>query len=153
MAKQVDLDEIDIPKVDLGEYRFSPPSSMGWSAAEYEKLLNNPEEGIQKETFSPPEVPQTTLTELSLSDDRRVSISLDNVPKDKEDGSLNEVTVEPTEKEKAQEKKAEKSENQEKKEPSAEEKAPADDYIISENPPAKPWLAKRLSVFTLKNSE
>ncbi|HEX7065116.1 MAG TPA: hypothetical protein VF199_08645 [Bacillales bacterium] len=33
-------EENGITQVDLQEYEFSPPGSMGWTAKEYEKLID-----------------------------------------------------------------------------------------------------------------
>lgn len=70
MTVPENLEKLVIPLVNLEDYRFSPPGSMGWSEAEYEQLITDPERTIQTETFSPPEVPQTEWVELSLSEER-----------------------------------------------------------------------------------
>lgn len=144
MAEPVNLDEIKIPKVDLEHYRFSPPGSMGWSAAEYDQLLNHPEIGIQTETFSPPEVPNTSLTELSLSSERLVSGEMAEKPEKVRSSAA--VDAE-TPKEKTEVKKEKKKEIQEEKTESEHKKVPDPTYIVSENPPAKPWIAERSNLF------
>ncbi|WP_100488063.1 hypothetical protein [Sporolactobacillus pectinivorans] len=144
MAKPVNLDEIKIPKVDLEHYRFSPPGSMGWSAAEYDQLLNHPEIGIQTETFSPPEVPDTSLTELSLSSEHLVSGEMTEKP-EKVHSSIDVDDEIP--KEKTEVKKEKTKGIHEEKTESEKIKVPDPTYVVSENPPAKPWIAKKFNLF------
>jgi hypothetical protein len=132
VTERVNLDNLTIPIVDLDRYRFSPPGSMGWSEAEYEQLITDPERTIQTDTFSPPKVPQTEWTELSAS-------------KDRADGSLpatekmviETVGTEIPVKEASDLEKAETTPiNEEQKNDYSRS-----DYIPSPNPPARPWLA------------
>lgn len=147
MAKSVDHDEFKIRKVDLEAYRFSPPGSMGWSAAEYEHILNHPEAAVvQSESFSPPGVPSTELEELSASPDRKVDLETleksipRTVPVVSRDKNKKESSV-------AAEKAIQKigvSENSEDQIREEREKDENEGYIIDTNPPAKPWLAKNI---------
>lgn len=147
MAKSVDHDEFKIRKVDLEAYRFSPPGSMGWSAAEYEHILNHPEATVvQSESFSPPEVPSTELEELSASPDRKVDLETleksipRTVPDVSRDKNKKESSV-------AAEKAIQKtglSESNEDQITEEREKDENEGYIIDTNPPAKPWLAKNI---------
>lgn len=129
MTEPVNLDNITIPVVDLDLYRFSPPGSMGWSEAEYEQLITDPERTIQTDTFSPPRVPQTEWTELSASKDRIDSVlpATEDIDKGRTGTALpvNEVpdteTVETV--------------------PSGDESQ--EDFIRTPNPPARPWLASQ----------
>lgn len=147
MAKSVDHDEFKIRKVDLEAYRFSPPGSMGWSAAEYEHILNHPEAAVvQSESFSPPDVPSTELEELSASPDRKVDLETleksipRTVPDVSRDKNKKESSV-------AAEKAIQKtglSESNEDQITEEREKDENEGYIIDTNPPAKPWLAKNI---------
>lgn len=147
MAKSVDHDEFKIRKVDLEAYRFSPPGSMGWSAAEYEHILNHPEAAVvQSESFSPPDVPSTELEELSASPDRKVDLETleksipRTVPDVSRDKNKKESSV-------AAEKVIQKtgiSESSEDQITEEREKDENEGYIIDTNPPAKPWLAKNI---------
>ncbi|EST12494.1 hypothetical protein [Sporolactobacillus laevolacticus] len=147
MAKSVDHDEFKIRKVDLEAYRFSPPGSMGWSAAEYEHILNHPEAAVvQSESFSPPSVPSTELEELSASPDRKVDLETleksipRTVPDVSRDKNKKESSV-------AAEKAIQKtglSESSEDQITDEREKDENEGYIIDTNPPAKPWLAKNI---------
>lgn len=147
MAKSVDHDEFKIRKVDLEAYRFSPPGSMGWSAAEYEHILNHPETAVvQSESFSPPDVPSTELEELSASPDRKVDLETleksipRTVPDVSRDKNKKESSV-------AAEKVIQKtgiSESSEDQITEEREKDENEGYIIDTNPPAKPWLANNI---------
>lgn len=56
-----------IPKLDLEDFRFSPPGSMGWSYAEYEKIIESGQAELEVDTTSSlksPPVPTTDLKEL-----------------------------------------------------------------------------------------
>ncbi|MCA0987843.1 hypothetical protein [Guptibacillus algicola] len=56
-----------IPKLDLEDFRFSPPGSMGWSYAEYEKIIDSGQAELEVDTTSSlktPPVPTTDLKEL-----------------------------------------------------------------------------------------
>ncbi|RYM05628.1 hypothetical protein EWH99_05335 [Sporolactobacillus sp. THM7-7] len=71
-----DNDAFAIPKVDLEQYRFSPPGPMGWSASEYEKILDDPEKKMQESaSFAPPAVPSATLIALPQSSAREAILS------------------------------------------------------------------------------
>lgn len=56
-----------IPKLDLEEFQFSPPGSMGWSYAEYEKIVDSDDQVLTVNTtsnLSSPPVPNQPLREL-----------------------------------------------------------------------------------------
>jgi hypothetical protein len=157
MAKSVDHDEFNIRKVDLEAYRFSPPGSMGWSAAEYEHILNHPEAAVvQSESFSPPGVPSTELQELSASPDRKVDLetleksiprTVPVVGRDKNKKAKSNLIEIKEESSVAAEKAIQKigiSESSEDQVREEREKDENEGYIIDTNPPAKPWLAKNI---------
>lgn len=129
MTEPVNLDNITIPVVDLDLYRFSPPGSMGWSEAEYEQLITDPERTIQTDTFSPPRVPQTEWTELSVSEDR-----VDSVLPEKEEIDTDKTGTAVPANEVPDTETAEIA-------PSSDE--PKEDFIQTPNPPARPWLASQ----------
>lgn len=59
-----------IPKLDLGKFTFSPPGPMGWNMAEYEKMLQNPDELVLNETAVNSQLHsllKNDLVELSMS--------------------------------------------------------------------------------------
>lgn len=128
------LDKLIIPLVNLDDYRFSPPGSMGWSEAEYEQLITDPERTIQTNTFSPPEVPQTDWIELSLSKERAA------VGSASESGSSAERASGLTEP-----KPAETEETNPDQTRAKSKTGRAEVYIQSPNPPALPWLALSVS--------
>ncbi|WP_347550690.1 hypothetical protein ABFG93_03510 [Pseudalkalibacillus hwajinpoensis] len=67
MAHTSQHDIESIPKLDLEEFQFSPPGSMGWSYAEYEKIVDSDELELEVNTTSKvshPDVPKKTLKEL-----------------------------------------------------------------------------------------
>jgi hypothetical protein len=158
MTKEMSLNDFEIRKVDLETYRFSPPGSMGWSAAEYEHILNHPEAASSSESFSPPGVPSTALQELSSSLEHQVELqSLDvqssedstaRIPKKEDEKKPNIIEIKnksiisnekETNKANQLESEAENQEDPDKEEDSG--------YIIDPNPPAKPWLANHLISF------
>ena len=60
---------LSIPKLDLEEFHFSPPGSMGWSYAEYEKIVDSDEEQLEMTATSnitPSTVPDQPLIELPV---------------------------------------------------------------------------------------
>jgi hypothetical protein len=150
------LEKLIIPIVDLDRYRFSPPGSMGWSEAEYEELITDPERTIQTETFSPPEVPQAEWVELSVSKDR-ADLPFSNKQERANDTVDALVAETPPEKnlEQSPEKNPEQNigELSEKEIPNREKAAAREvndrsieeEYVQSPNPPARPWLAKQVS--------
>ncbi|MDQ0483394.1 hypothetical protein [Guptibacillus hwajinpoensis] len=67
MAQTSEQEHSTIPKLDLEEFQFSPPGSMGWSYAEYEKIVDSDEQILTVDTtstLSSPPVPNQTLREL-----------------------------------------------------------------------------------------
>ncbi|WP_377889558.1 hypothetical protein [Alkalihalobacillus sp. R86527] len=66
-----------IPKLELEEFRFSPPGSMGWSYAEYEKIIDSGQQALEVDTNSSltsPPIPSTTLKELPHGDGTIIDI-------------------------------------------------------------------------------
>ena len=60
---------LSIPKLDLEEFHFSPPGSMGWSYAEYEKIVDSDEEQLEMtstSTITSSMVPDQPLIELPV---------------------------------------------------------------------------------------
>ncbi|MYL63549.1 hypothetical protein GLW07_09305 [Bacillus hwajinpoensis] len=57
---------MSIPKLDLEEFHFSPPGSMGWSYAEYEKIVDHDDEKLEITTTSnlPKTIASQNLVEL-----------------------------------------------------------------------------------------
>ncbi|WP_010631703.1 hypothetical protein [Sporolactobacillus vineae] len=166
MTLPENLKKLIIPIVDLDRYRFSPPGSMGWSEAEYEELITDPERTIQTETFSPPEVPQEEWVELSVSKDRAggdLPFSSEHErASDTVDASATVTPPDKRPKQRSPEKKSKQS--PEKKLEQRTEELPGkeipdrektavlevndpliEEYVKSPNPPARPWLAKQVT--------
>ncbi|RYL93267.1 hypothetical protein [Sporolactobacillus sp. THM19-2] len=145
MAEQ---DPFKIPKVDLETYRFSPPGSMGWSAQDYEKLLNHSEEPDVSDPFLPPLIPQDALTELASSVEYQIELpvvrDIENTPSEVQREDIKPVDV-----------KQKKTTGQPKQEPvresdghdTSEKESIYQDLILTGNPPAKPWMADQLTTF------
>lgn len=59
---------MSIPKLDLEEFHFSPPGSMGWSYAEYEKIVDHDDEKLEITTTSnlSNTIPSKNLVELPV---------------------------------------------------------------------------------------
>lgn len=59
---------MSIPKLDLEEFHFSPPGSMGWSYAEYEKIVDHNDEKLEITTTSalPTTIASKNLVELPV---------------------------------------------------------------------------------------
>jgi hypothetical protein len=152
MTKEMSLNDFEIRKVDLEAYRFSPPGSMGWSAAEYEHILNHPEASPSTDFFSPPDVPLTVVQELSPSLEHQVELqsqevqssedSKARIPKKEDETKPNIIEI----KNKSiisNEKETNKANQSESEAEDQEDSG----YIIDPNPPAKPWLANHLISF------
>ncbi|WP_053073777.1 hypothetical protein [Bacillus sp. LL01] len=59
-----------IPKLELEKFTFSPPGPMGWNMAEYEKMLQNPDQLVLNETTVHSKLHsllKNELVELSMS--------------------------------------------------------------------------------------
>ncbi len=59
---------MSIPKLDLEEFHFSPPGSMGWSYAEYEKIVDHDDKKLEITTTSalPTTIASKNLVELPV---------------------------------------------------------------------------------------
>lgn len=143
MSDQDPFDDFDIPKVDLREYLFSPPGSMGWSAAEYERLLNHPDEQTPSEPFSPPPVPAVALAEMAGSPDHQVDDS-SAVPESAVKRAETPVDQRQKKPDPGKTKKTERSKTE------SEERIK--EFIFDPNPPAKPWMAESLVTFYIHKS-
>ncbi|MEM5016679.1 hypothetical protein WKH31_10345 [Metabacillus indicus] len=56
----------EIPKVELVNFSFSPPGPMGWSAAEYETMLEDPETFLSQNKYRKAEPPTGNLELIEL---------------------------------------------------------------------------------------
>lgn len=155
-------DDVEIPKVDLERYRFSPPGSMGWSAAEYEEILQHPDTDFQSEPFSPPSVPLIDLKELSLSPDHQVDLPKTEWAEEKARSERKKKGPPKTDTKNVQSesvtaadgqetikeiKHDEWTENPQERTHEADNEEKRSEFIIDPNPPAGPWLAKNLISF------
>ncbi|KMM38876.1 hypothetical protein [Guptibacillus hwajinpoensis] len=96
MAQSSKQDHSTIPKLDLEDFQFSPPGSMGWSFAEYEKIVNSDEQVLTVDTtstLSSPPVPNQTLRELPQGSAYPVHLQ----PLDEKETSVVPSTEEPVE--------------------------------------------------------
>ncbi|WP_078381398.1 hypothetical protein [Sutcliffiella halmapala] len=87
-------DSPKIPKLELGKFTFSPPGPMGWNMAEYEQLLENPDQLVLNESTVNSQLQSLRgiqLVELSLSGELKAK-HLEN----KEEAQLAEVDLEET---------------------------------------------------------
>ncbi|WP_165994989.1 hypothetical protein [Bacillus sp. Cs-700] len=59
---------MSIPKLDLEEFHFSPPGSMGWSYTEYEKIVDHDDKKLEITTTSalPTTIARKNLVELPV---------------------------------------------------------------------------------------
>ncbi|WP_339149666.1 MULTISPECIES: hypothetical protein [unclassified Sutcliffiella] len=80
-----------IPKLELGKFTFSPPGPMGWNMAEYEKMLQNPDQLVLNETTVNSQLHSLLkheLVELSMSgelkDQEQVAIKKEPLSEDQE---------------------------------------------------------------------
>ncbi|RYL94288.1 hypothetical protein EWI07_05520 [Sporolactobacillus sp. THM7-4] len=161
MTSNDQQDLFEIPKVDLEHYNFSPPGSMGWSATDYERILNHPEAEIQEFEFSPPSIPLTTLKSLPSSPDQRIveqdapeagiGAASDNNGYNESIGESDSIEMEqqktPNNQQDPLKADSEKDQQKEKIEKAAEKQQSDDDngYIKDPYPPASPWLSKIVS--------
>ncbi|MDR0136499.1 hypothetical protein RFW18_01975 [Metabacillus idriensis] len=70
-------DHNEIPIVKLGDFSFSPPGPMGWSSAEYESMLADPELFLSQYKIKHPE-PQNEnimLVELPVRNRRNSAVN------------------------------------------------------------------------------
>ncbi|MGG4487940.1 hypothetical protein [Metabacillus idriensis] len=70
-------DHNEIPIVKLGDFSFSPPGPMGWSSAEYENMLEDPEMFLSQYKIKHPE-PQNEnimLVELPVRNRRNAAMN------------------------------------------------------------------------------
>ncbi|MFX3617151.1 MAG: hypothetical protein ACE3JK_06465 [Sporolactobacillus sp.] len=162
MTEKKQAKNYTIPKVELQQFRFSPPGSMGWSAADYDEILQKPEIGIETTPSTVPSIETTELNELSVSPDHTTELAdLVKDPqtppvhkkvklvtmKDKEKQTQTSNTTVKKKKERVTAKKAVLKTNQETAKTAAPKKVnvrklPAySGYIVDTHPPAKPWLA------------
>lgn len=56
----------EIPKVELVNFSFSPPGPMGWSAAEYETMLEDPETFLSQDKYRKEEPPTGDVELIEL---------------------------------------------------------------------------------------
>ncbi|MGD6792925.1 hypothetical protein [Metabacillus indicus] len=56
----------EIPKVELVNFSFSPPGPMGWSAAEYETMLEDPETFLSQNKYKKAEPPTGDVELIEL---------------------------------------------------------------------------------------
>ncbi|MGP1906675.1 hypothetical protein ACTSEZ_00785 [Metabacillus sp. JX24] len=56
----------EIPKVELVNFSFSPPGPMGWSAAEYETMLEDPETFLSQNKYRKAEPPTGDVELIEL---------------------------------------------------------------------------------------
>lgn len=101
----------EIPKVELVNFSFSPPGPMGWSAAEYETMLEDPETFLSQNKYRKAEPPSgdVELIELPIKTRKpqEVQVPADSIESMEEvvlDAAANE-TVHSDEKEKKKAKK------------------------------------------------
>ncbi|WP_404449341.1 hypothetical protein LG307_07070 [Sutcliffiella horikoshii] len=75
-----------IPKLELEKFTFSPPGPMGWNMAEYEKMLQNPDQLVLNET--------TVNSQLhSLLKHELVELSMNGALKDQVQVSIKKETL------------------------------------------------------------
>lgn len=84
-------DSPKIPKLELEKFTFSPPGPMGWNMAEYEKMLQNPDQLVLNETTVNSQLHSLLkheLVELSMSgelkDQGQVAIEKEPLSEDQE---------------------------------------------------------------------
>lgn len=129
--------EPQIPQIELTDFQFSPPGSMGWSQADYEEILRHPEKDIQTTPTDLPGVPTTDLHELLpvVGFTPEQVIDAKQINKPEQQNATGEMRQSQPDAYKAVPTATKtKHGEQEKAQP------PNDGYILSTQPPAKPWL-------------
>ncbi|WP_417897282.1 hypothetical protein ABN702_13075 [Bacillus haimaensis] len=72
-----------IPKLELEKFTFSPPGPMGWNMAEYEQLLENPDQLVLNESTVNSQLDSLKgiqLVELSLSGELKAKHTAKSLP-------------------------------------------------------------------------
>lgn len=81
-----------IPKLELEKFTFSPPGPMGWNMAEYEQLLENPDQLVLNESTVNSQLDALKgiqLVEFSLSGELKAKHTAKSMPDT--EGKLEEV--------------------------------------------------------------
>ncbi|MGD6833869.1 hypothetical protein ACQCT5_16980 [Sutcliffiella halmapala] len=81
-----------IPKLELEKFTFSPPGPMGWNMAEYEQLLENPDQLVLNESTVNSQLDSLKgiqLVEFSLSGELKAKHTAKSMPAT--EGKLEEV--------------------------------------------------------------
>jgi S-adenosylmethionine:tRNA-ribosyltransferase-isomerase (queuine synthetase) len=86
-----------IPKLELEKFTFSPPGPMGWNMAEYEQLLENPDQLVLNESTVNSQLDSLKgiqLVELSLSGELRAKHTTKTLPATDDVEEVPEIIIE-----------------------------------------------------------